>query len=242
MIPSRGSSMAAASRVPAFCAVLMLGLAAPVPAQTVTDGRVWTGFAAQGSTGTGSAGRWFVDSQFRLRDGVETVDLVSLRGTLARDLPSGFSVGGGYGLAAGFPSGGGTQVEHRLHQQLVWSPRLAAGSLALRARFEERFLDGDDRAALRVRQAVRFTRPLSASGRLSLVIADEVMAHLGTTSRVRRGFDQHRVFAGIRRSVTPRTAIEIGYVNQYLRTSGTSSRMSHVLQAGLSVAPSATRR
>jgi hypothetical protein len=177
-----------------------------------------------------------------LRDGVETVDLLSLRGTLARDLASGFSVGGGYGVAAGFPSSGGTQVEHRLHQQLVWSPRLAAGSLALRTRFEERFLDGDDRAALRVRQAVRFTRPLSTSGRLSLVIADEVMAHVGTTSRVRRGFDQHRVFVGVRRSVTPRTAVEIGYVNQYLRTSPASSRLSHVLQAGLSVAPSPARR
>jgi hypothetical protein len=234
--------MPASARVSTLCAVLVLGLAAPVYGQTVTDGRVWTGFSAQGSTGTGSGARWLVDSQFRLRDGVETVDLVSLRGTLARDLPSGFSVGGGYGLAAGFASSGGTQVEHRLHQQLVWSPHLAAGSLALRTRFEERFLDGDDRAALRVRQAVRFTRPLSASGRLSLVIADEVMAHLGTTSRVRRGFDQHRLFAGVRRSVTPRTAIEIGYANQYLRTSAASSRMSHVLQAMLSVGLPAARR
>jgi hypothetical protein len=170
-----------------------------------------------------------------MRDGIETADLFSLRGTIGRDLAAGFGVGGGYGVTLGFPSTGDTQVEHRVFQQVQWSGRLAGTSLGLRTRVEQRWLEDDTRMAVRLRQSVRLTRPLASSARLLLVVADEVMAHLNTTARVGRGFDQHRVFAGIRRAITPRTALEIGYVNQYLRTQ-TSSRLSHVLSATVSIA------
>jgi hypothetical protein len=213
---------------------LMLAAAVPASGQTVTDRRVWTTLGVQGRTGEGSRGRWAVDSQFRMRDGFETADLFTLRGTIGRDLASGFGVGAGYGVALGFPSTGGTQVEHRVFQQVTWGGRFNGGSLGLRTRVEQRFLEDDSRMAVRLRQSVRLMRPL-ASSTLSLVIADEVMAHAGTTSRVRRGLDQHRVFVGVRRTLTPRTAVEIGYVNQYLRTLA-SSRMSHVLSVAVAIA------
>lgn len=214
---------------------VMLAAAVPASGQTITDRRVWTTLGAQGRTGQGSRGRWAVDSQFRMRDGIETADLFSLRGTIGRDLAAGFGLGAGYGVALGFPSTGDTQVEHRVFQQVSWSGRLAGISLGLRTRVEQRFLEDDSRMAVRLRQAARLTRPLAASSTLSLVIADEVMAHVGTTSRVRRGFDQHRVFVGVRRTITPRTAVEVGYVNQYLRTLA-SSRMSHVLSVAVAIA------
>ncbi len=207
----------------------------PATAQTVTDGRVWTALGVQGRTREGSPVRWAMDSQFRMRDGIETADLFSVRGTLGRDLASGFGLGGGYGVTLGFPSLGDTQVEHRAFQQVQWNGPAAGGTLGLRTRVEQRWLEDDSRIAVRIRLSARLTRPLAPSARLSLVLVDEVMAHVGETARVRRGFDQHRVFAGVRRTLTSRTALEIGYVNQYVRTQ-TSSRMSHVLSATIAIA------
>ena len=220
--------------------LVVLGLLAALPAstfaQTVTDGRVWSGLVIQGRTGSESSWRWSFDSQFRMRDGLETADLLSGRGTLSRDLTSRLSLGVGYGIAAGFPAGGGSLVEHRFHQQLVWTARPAGLSLTLRTRIEQRFLEADDRVALRVRQAVRLSRPLSAASRLSVFVGDEVMAHSRSTARVARGFDQHRIFAGIRRTLTQQAALEVGYANQYLRLQSGTYRMSHVLAVTLSLA------
>jgi hypothetical protein len=224
-----------------FCLPLaILGLLAGSPAytfaQTVTDGRVWSGLVIQGRTGAESSWRWVFDSQFRMRDGLETADLISGRGTLSRDLTSRLSLGGGYGIAAGFPAVGGSLVEHRVHQQVVWTARPRGLSLTLRTRIEQRFLEADDRVALRVRQGVRLSRPLSATSRFTVFVGDEVMAHSRSTARVARGFDQHRIFAGVRGTLARQAALEVGYANQYLRLQAETYRMSHVLTATLALA------
>jgi hypothetical protein len=219
--------------------LIVLALLAGAPGltfgQTVTDGRVWSGLVIQGRLGAESSWRWAFDSQFRMRDGLETADLISGRGTLSRDPTSRLSLGGGYGIAAGFPGGGGSLVEHRVHQQLVWTARPAGLSLTLRTRIEERFLEADDRVALRVRQAVRLSRPLSSTSPFSVFVGDEIMAHSSATARVARGFDQHRIFAGVRGTLARQAALEVGYANQYLRLLTGTYRMSHVLAVTLSL-------
>ncbi len=211
----------------------VLAVAAPAFSQTVSDHRLWTNFNAQGRAADGSPWRWAFDAQFRTRDGVETVDLTSGRGTITREVRSHLSVGGGVAVNVTYPAAG-TQVEQRLFQQLVWSGRAAGGTIALRTRLEQRFLEADDRIAWRIRQHVRLARPLTASGRLVFVVADEVFSHVASTRRVARGFDQHRVSLGLRRLVTARTAVEVSYVNQYLRLRSAPSRMTHALNATFS--------
>jgi hypothetical protein len=216
-------------------AAVVVTTAVPASGQTVTDTRVWTNLGAQGRTGAGSPYRWSLDSQFRTRDGVDAADQTSVRGLITRDVGSQMSLGAGYGVIVGFPAAGGTSVEHRLFQQVAWIGRAAGNSLALRTRLEQRFLEDDSRVAVRVRQQVRLMRVLTATGRLSLVISDEVTANLRDTARVAQGFDQNRAFAGVRRTVTRRTEVEIGYINQYLRARPAPSRLNHVLSATLVV-------
>ncbi len=67
---------------------LLAGSPAPTFGQTVTDARVWSGLVVQGGTGADSPWRWSFDSQFRMRDGLDTADSISGRGTLIRDLTS----------------------------------------------------------------------------------------------------------------------------------------------------------
>ena len=159
------------------------------------------------------------------------MDLVGERVIIGRDLGPRSSVGGGYAFAAGFLDGGGTLREHRLIQQYAWRGASIGGTVSLRSRLEQRFIEGNDGVMWRMRQQVRVSWPLTGTGRLQLVAADEVFVYANTTSRAARGFDGNRVFAGLRQVVTPRAALEAGYLNAFARVRAGGFRRSHVLSA-----------
>ena len=97
---------------------------------------------------------------------------------------------------------------------------------------EERFVTGQAPMLLRVRQHVRVTWPLAAGGRLKGVASDELFLQTNSTLR---GFDSNRMFVGIGRAVTPRSMMEIGYLNVYWRGGSSRNRSSHVMSATLVV-------
>ncbi len=213
---------------------LVLGAAtAPVCAQTVSDKRVWTGVFAQGRVRQGSRWRWALDTLFRTRDVVDTVDVAGVRLTISRDLTGRSSVGMGYALAVAFPDQGEARTEHRIHQQYLWNRAAGRGALSLRTRVEERFFEGNDGVVVRGRQQVRFSWPVSAGGTRSLVVADEVFAHGNTTALTTRGFDSNRLFGGMRLAITPGADVEVGYVHVYGRSRSGPHRVSHVLSAAI---------
>jgi hypothetical protein len=213
--------------------LIAIGFAAPSAAQTVTDERVWTTFTAQGRLGSASsAWRWTSDSLVRSRDGARTMDFVAERVVVSRDLTRNSSAGIGYAYGAGFPDGNSTVKEHRVLQQYVWNDRTRR--LSLKSRVEERYIEGNDRVLVRARQQVRVSfplGPLGKGGRVQIVVSEEVLIHVTSSARVRRGFDSNRVFAGIRRAVATGGNLEIGYVNLYAHLGPHRYRRSHVLSA-----------
>jgi hypothetical protein len=212
-----------------------LGLATPAWSQTVTDERVWTTFTAQGRLGAGSPWRWSSDTLVRTRDGARTKDFLAGRVLITRELTRGSSAGFGYAYGAGFPGDGGTVGEHRFMQQYVWSGFTADRRLSFRTRLEERVIEGNNSVVVRVRQQVRVNWPIAASRRLQLVAFEEVFVNASSTARVARGFDSNRVFAGVRQAVTPRSSVEVGYLNVYTRLRPGITRRSHILSAILAV-------
>ena len=220
------------------CAVTLLTLAlAPIPAdaQTITDERIWLGLILQERAGTESPWRWSVESLLRTRDGASTVDVVSVRPVVGYDVTSRSSLWVGYAWSPSFPPSGGTSIEQRLYQQYIWSGRVMRHALSSRTRLEQRFIEGNSGVLVRLRQQVRVSRPLRAGSRISITVYDELLVHLNTTRRARRGVDQNRAFGGIGVAIRTNVRLETGYLNQFSPGRGSPGRMNHVLSTVLTL-------
>jgi hypothetical protein len=214
-------------------ACALFAAAAPAAGQLITDQRVWTALSLQGRAAEASPWRWSIDSQLRTRDGVRAVDVFTLRFGIGRDLTDRSNLGAGYGNTTTFPIVGELITEHRAFQQYLWIGRTDEATIALRTRFEERFIEGNSGVAYRVRQQVRYSRPFAARPRFTLVLWDEFHVHLNGTSRFGRGVDQNRAFGGLGRAFTTRVRLEAGYLNQYSNSRLGSDRMNHILYVGV---------
>jgi hypothetical protein len=213
-------------------AIVAVGLSASaLHAQTVTDERVWFSLPVQGHIGSDeSPWRWSMELIVRSRDGLDTLDTATVRPSVIYNVSSRASVGGGYANVTGFPPAGETLTEHRWFGNFTWTQPSASGTFALRTRLESRHIETNDGPIGRLRQQVRFSRPIHRGGRLAIVGADEILFHLNDTSRIAKGVEQNRVFAGISHALTPTMRLEMGYLNQYYPGHrGNNSRMNHVL-------------
>jgi hypothetical protein len=222
-------------RMPGFRSLPLLALlaaAAPSSAQVQTDERLWTSINVQERSGTASAWRWAIDGFMRTRDGVGTMDSMAARFLIGFDITPQSSVWGGYSAGPSFPASGGTIIEQRLAQQFLWSGRAAGWALSLRSRMEQRFIEGNSGTQVRVRQQIRFSRPIAPGSRLAIVGSEEIFFHVNETSRFDRGLDQNRAFAGLSRVLNGHVRVEAGYLNQYSHSRTGPNRMNHILSAG----------
>jgi hypothetical protein len=88
---------------------------------------------------------------------------------------------------------------------------------------------------------LRWSRPIFEGSPISAVLWDEVFVRLNSTGPATRfGFEQNRVFAGFGYALSKQARIEIGYLNQFLRSrivtrssQGFGERMNHILSINL---------
>jgi Protein of unknown function (DUF2490) len=210
-----------------------LGVAAPVAGQTATDEGMWTAVSLRGKVSADSAWRWTADSLVRSRDGIQTLDFVLEHVMVTRDVTPRVGVGFGYGFGAGFLDSRALH-EHRFTQQVTWSGG-GHTRMSLRSLLEERFITGHAAMLLRVRQQVRAAWPLAARGRLRGVISEEVLVQADSRALTAPRLNSNRVFVGIGQTLTPRSAMEIGYLNAYSIAGSNRHQRSHVLSASLAV-------
>lgn len=213
------------------------GVATVAHAQTITDERVWFVLNAQGRMAPQSPWHWSGETVLRSRDGVQTFDLLAFRPTILKDLSKRSAVGGGYLWSGTYPDGGGVSVEHRAFEQYSFSGAHGAAAIGLRTRLEQRWLEGNDRLAWRLRQQLRIAHPLHAGSQTSLVASDELFLHLNDSAHARRGVDQNRIFGGVSQAFGHGMRFEIGYLNHLSPGhAGSHTKMNHVLSASLTIA------
>lgn len=217
--------------LPLWCVMPAL----PAAAQTATDERAWFTASLQERSGTKSPWRWFGDVTARSREGVDDLDATALRGAIGYDLTSQSGIAGGYAFAQSYPASGGVTIEHRVFQQFQWRGRAGGVALSLRTRVEQRFIEGNSGMALRVREQARFSRPVRAGSRVSWLVWDELFLHANETSRLARGLDQNRAFAGMSLAASARASVEFGYLNQFSKSRTGANRSNHVLSGTLSL-------
>jgi Protein of unknown function (DUF2490) len=222
--------------VAAILAVTLLAsLGAPVTAtgQTAADASVWTAASLRGRVSADGAWRWTADSLVQSRDGVQTLDSGLGLVTITRDVSPRVGVGFGYGFGAGFPDSGAL-LEHRFTQQVTWSSGLRT-RLSVRSVVEERFMAGRDSMLLRARQQVRLVWPLADRGRLRGIVSEEVLVQADSRALTSPRLNGNRVFVGIGRTLTPRSTMEVGYLDAYSIAGSNRRQHSHVLWASLAV-------
>jgi hypothetical protein len=209
-------------------------MAAPASAQTITDGRVWYTLTLQGRPAAASRWRWSGDVILRSRDGLDALDVMTWRPGLGYDLTPRLTLAGGYTNTHTFLAAGGSRLEHRPFVQLSWTHPAGGGSLSTRTRLEARISSVNDGTAWRIRHQTRYSQPLAAGSRLSWTGWDEVFFHLNTTALFPSGFDQNRAFAGLAIAGIPKVRLEVGYLNQFIRSSR-PQRLNHVLSVSTTV-------
>lgn len=221
----------------------MLALAiatAPVARAADDDTGLW--LAAFGQGGFGASGttagrvRWWLDLHARWRDGVDELDVTIVRPALGYAPSPRVTLLAGYArIDAHPPALAGQVTEHRPWQQLTWTLPVEALAVTSRTRLEQRFPEGTGEAGHRLRQFVRATRRPRDGGAMYVTAYDEVFVELNDTAWGQRaGVRQNRAFAGVGWFVdsSRQTAIEVGYLNQWIDRPGTD-RVNHLLSVNL---------
>lgn len=205
----------------------------PLAADTVEDFRIWGNVTAITNLGLldPSLGRyrWWMEGQGRFREAAGEADQALVRTGMGYAVMGQATVWLGYAYVAWYRAAGGVLDEHRPWQQFLWSESMPWGDLTSRSRLEQRFIEGLGNVSWRIREFVRFSRPIAQGSALGFVVWDEVFVHLNSVSpALQSGFDQNRAFAGLSYQLNKQVRAEIGYMNQFIRTEP-ENRVNHVL-------------
>lgn len=205
-----------------------LALAASPAASAEQDAQLWTTVIANGVLAGDFAAS--VELQTRFGDDASRLRQSNLQVALGYRTSEALTLYGGYALVTNHRRSGPDLTEHRLWQQASYA-LVASGAVRVagRTRLEQRFLEGSNEVGWRLRQQVRLALPLTPGRGPSLVATGEIFIALNDADwGARSGLDQVRSFAGVNLPVGPRQAVEIGYLNQYVRRVGADDQINHV--------------
>lgn len=213
-------------------AVIVLGFGAPWPSSSAqdSDAALWMAFGGQGRIESGGGGRlrWWFDTHARFFDDSNGFETSIVRPGLGYDLNEHTTAWLGYAWIENDPPAG-SFTEHRIWQQLTWGKSYDWGTPFARTRLEQRFDERGGETGWRLRQFLRWTRPVSPGSRLGWRIWDEVFYDLNDTGWGQdTGFRQNRAFAGLGWQLDDSLTLEFGYLNQYISRNGADDSMNHV--------------
>ncbi|MDZ7896242.1 MAG: DUF2490 domain-containing protein [Sphingobium sp.] len=198
-------------------------------AQMSEDQQVWVNLTAMGSLKDRLV--YFAEVQPRSGDGVDRLDQLLLRGAVGLKLSPALTVYQGYAHVI-VPRDAARDVnEERSFQQISWQiARPFGGELSGRTRFEQRWRSDGDDMGLRLRQMIRFEKPLrtDAKGPNALLWTEPFIALNDTDWGARAGFDRVRSFGGLELPLGGASTAEIGYLNEYINQTAGRSRMNHI--------------
>lgn len=213
-----------------------------------STGVAWPGAAAAGDTQLWSAvfvngpatkdGRlllWF-DGHARVRIAGDELDVSILRPGLGWRVSPKLDVWAGYARVTTYRNGPDLQ-EDRLWQQATYHvTELAGGRLSGRTRLEQRFRETGDDTGWRLRQTLRYARPIENTP-VSFVFNNEAFFGLNDANWGQRsGFDQNRAFVGGAWQASKQLRIEAGYLNHHINGHGSGlGRTNHNASVSLNV-------
>jgi hypothetical protein len=176
------------------------------------DTQVWTAVFTNGPISKdGKALLWF-DGHARFSENASRLGVSIIRPGIGYKLSDRISIWGGYARVVSRADGRADITENRIWQQATYT--LASGNwgiLSGRTRFEQRFLNTGSETGHRIRQFFRWRKPIS--DRWTATIWNETFIALNDTDfGARSGFDQNRLFFGLRWRAFKGVSLEGGYL------------------------------
>lgn len=181
---------------------------------------VWSVVSAGGSfnkTDTPSPWRYSADLQYRALDPGSAINQSVVNGGAGYRLGEDVTLWMGYGYFSLRTSTGERLHENRFWQQLDWQAyRTSKGTLAVRAKLEERMAEVGDDTSWRLRTLIRYSHRLGKTGKWQATASIEPFFTLNEADwAAETGVTQSRVFIGASRAFTDSLSLEFGYMNQY---------------------------
>lgn len=209
-------------------ACLLIACSATLPgnaaARTVEDEQLWVNLTAMGPVSGDLI--YFAEIQPRFGNQASGVDQTLLRGGLGWKISEKVSVYQGYAHVTLADAN-----EDRSFQQLNWAiGKPLGGELSSRTRLEQRWRSDGQDMGWRLREMLRFEKPLKSDSRAPNGVAwvEGFVALNSTDWGADAGFDQLRSFAGLGFKLMGKSTMEVGYINQLINQSGGQRRMNHV--------------
>ena len=195
-----------------ICAALGLlaGLAA-TPARA--DGQLWLTANTRGEIADGVL--LSSDAVLRMREEANHPGILQLRVLLGHEFGP-VTLSAGYGWARVSKSGLPARIDHRLTQQMdIKLVDRRQWRLTARTMLEGRLPTGYDSFSWRLRQRLKLTVPVDASG-FALISHGELLAMLSDgPGGARAGDSETRIFGGFLVPLTKQAGLEAGYMNQH---------------------------
>jgi len=198
----------------ALWALVFLTLA---PRAMAVDDQVWFALSANGPMQEDSRLLLWFDAHARYRDGATDLGVTIIRPGIGWQVTDTTKAWAGYARVVGRRNNGPNVEEDRAWEQLTYSVvDLFGGSVTGRTRLEQRYIDGADDTGHRLRQSLRWTRPIGASD-WSWVAANEIFINLNNTDYgADTGYGQNRVYAGLGWKPVPGLGFEFTYLNNHI--------------------------
>lgn len=198
-------------------ALLMLASGGDVLAADDAAG-AWAGVTVAGPLGeAGSRGalNFAGDAQARYFDIGTGLNQWLVRASVGYRLRGGVELRAGYGRFRSRGRGGGVVNEDRPFQDLVFPLATAGGTLDVRARLEQRFVDVSSETAHVFRTRLRFRRPLGQAGSRFETHYEAFFALNDSDWAGTSRLAQWRIYLGVSRPAGP-VRLEFGYLYQEL--------------------------
>jgi Protein of unknown function (DUF2490) len=191
------------------------------------DTELWTSLTVSGPVAEGSKTLLWFDGHARFRDDGSRMGTTILRPGVGWRVNPRLDLWAGYAKIVGHASNPNVH-EHRAWQQASFSVgSMLGGSVSLRTRLEQRFRESADGTGWRLRQFIRWARPIEST-RFSWVVSDEVFLNLNDTDWGQvEGYGQNRAFAGLAFQGTQNFRLETGYLNNHIDGGRGRDRTNH---------------
>lgn len=156
----------------------------------------------------------------------------------------GYKIGKSVTVAAGYlhnpqySDGELTAMERRGREQITIDnvAQIGLGKVSVRMRMEQRHRDHVDGTAWRVRPYVKYSMPFRKGGATSLTLSSEAFVNVKNTSfQKTEGLDRMRNLIAINQKLSPKVAVEAGYLNQYTFVRGGDDGVDHTASIALSL-------
>ena len=167
------------------------------------------------------------------RKGLYEVEMNTLLGyRLAKNV----AIWAGYTHDPNYNGGRFAVMEHRGRQQVTFDNILKAGpgNFSVRLRLEERWREGIDGTAIRLRPYVKYMVPLARESKTALILSHESFIDLNSTNFQRKeGEERMRNLIAITTPLASNVNLEMGYLHQHGFVDARADTNDHVASVSL---------